>query len=91
MTTDAVREHLRHTYGSVPVGGKGFGRPMTTCSLPDCRGMCCYDGVYVDVATEVAGRSASGFIFSNVSPRPHVGKKMRGTFRSAHDDDAKSE
>ena len=54
MTTDAVREHLRHTYGSVPVGGKGFGRPMTTCSLPDCRGMCCYDGVYVDAATEVA-------------------------------------
>ena len=54
MTTDPVKDHLRHTYGSLPIGGKGFTRLMAPCSLADCRGMCCYDGVYVNAPTEAA-------------------------------------
>lgn len=38
----------------MPVDAASFRRRMARCTLPDCLGMCCYDGVYVDEPTESA-------------------------------------
>ena len=54
MTTDPIEDRLRSTFGSAPIDGKAFARRVASCSLADCRGMCCYDGVYVDAPTEAA-------------------------------------
>ena len=54
MAADAINEQLRRTCGSSPIDGKAFARRVASCSLADCKGMCCYDGVYVDAPTEAA-------------------------------------
>ena len=52
MLTDRIAAHLRRTYGSLPLAVSGFARPLTACSLANCHGMCCYDGVYLDAPME---------------------------------------
>jgi hypothetical protein len=38
---------LRGRLASASVDAASFNRPLSRCSLAHCRGMCCYDGVYV--------------------------------------------
>ena len=51
---DDIEASLRQQCATLPIDGKSFQRRMARCSLPDCRGMCCYDGVHVDAPTEAA-------------------------------------
>src|SRR5262245_36535000 len=39
---------LRGTLATAPLDIPSFTRPVARCSLAACRGMCCYDGVYVN-------------------------------------------
>jgi hypothetical protein len=57
---------LRRTLADALVDAPSFSRPLTRCSLAACKGMCCYDGVYVGdeaaaVITDVARREAAFF------------------------------
>ena len=54
MTFEAIRSGVRQKCASMPIDGQSFGRLIARCSLTDCRGMCCYDGVYLDAPTEAA-------------------------------------
>ena len=48
----STHQQLRESCGSAPINKTTFNRRITRCSLERCRGACCYDGVYVDDATE---------------------------------------
>lgn len=55
---------LRRTLTNALFDAPSFARKIARCSLAACRGMCCYDGVYVsdeaaEVIQEIAGREAS--------------------------------
>lgn len=50
----STHQQLRESCGSAPISKATFDRRITRCSLKRCRGSCCYDGVYVDDATEAA-------------------------------------
>ena len=54
MTFEAVRSALRQKCADMPIDGESFARRVAQCALPDCRGMCCYDGVHLDAPTEAA-------------------------------------
>ncbi len=54
MTFEAIATSLREKCVAMPVDARSFARPLARCSLADCRGMCCYDGVYLDAPTEAA-------------------------------------
>ena len=49
-----IAAELRRKCADMPIDAASFGRTMARCALPDCLGMCCYDGVYVDEPTEIA-------------------------------------
>lgn len=49
-----THQQLRESCGKAPINKASFNRRITRCSLERCRGACCYDGVYVDEATENA-------------------------------------
>lgn len=42
---------LRRTFGEAKLDVPAFRRSIVRCDLAVCRGMCCYDGVYVDKCT----------------------------------------
>jgi hypothetical protein len=57
---------LRSTLATAPLDAPSFARPLARCSLAACRGMCCYDGVYVndeeaEVIEEVVRQEAGFF------------------------------
>jgi hypothetical protein len=57
---------LRQTLAGARVDARSFSRRLARCSLSACRGMCCYDGVYVDeesaaVIQEIVEREAPFF------------------------------
>jgi hypothetical protein len=54
MTTRAMKDALRERCKEMRIDGKSFARKLGRCDLNACRGMCCYDGVYLDAATEAA-------------------------------------
>lgn len=54
MTFAGIEAAVRQKCAAMPIDGKSFARRMERCSLPACRGMCCYDGVHVDAPTEAA-------------------------------------
>lgn len=37
-----------------PIDGRAFSQKLARCNISECRGMCCYDGVYIDSVTELA-------------------------------------
>ncbi len=43
--SDEEMLHARLAHGTVDV--QSFRRPLSRCEISTCRGMCCYDGVYV--------------------------------------------
>jgi hypothetical protein len=45
------RTSLREKLASATINPDEFQRKIKRCSLPDCRGTCCYDGASVDEAT----------------------------------------
>jgi hypothetical protein len=57
---------LRQTLSQALVDATSFTRPLSRCSLGSCKGMCCYDGVYLSdeeasIVAEVATREAAFF------------------------------
>ena len=57
---------LRGSLAAAHLDAPSFARPVQRCSLAACRGMCCYDGVYVNdeeaaVIEEVARQEAGFF------------------------------
>ena len=54
MSADRIKDYLRHAYHALPLARAGFARPLAVCAMADCRGLCCYDGVYLDAPTEAA-------------------------------------
>jgi len=51
--------YLRRTLAAAPVHVESLLRPLQRCRLERCRGMCCYDGVYLGVEeAEVVARLA---------------------------------
>jgi hypothetical protein len=50
---------LKETLAGARLDRPSFARPLSRCRIESCRGMCCYDGVYVDESTaEVLRRVA---------------------------------
>lgn len=47
----ATEEGLRKRCALATLDVASFSRPLARCDLSNCRGMCCYDGVYVDRPT----------------------------------------
>jgi hypothetical protein len=47
----ATEQWLRDTCAGAELDVPAFHRPLARCDLAHCRGMCCYDGVYVHNAT----------------------------------------
>jgi hypothetical protein len=39
---------LRHSHADAPVAAATFDRPLARCDLGHCRGMCCYDGIFLE-------------------------------------------
>ena len=54
MTFKAIAAGLREKCATMTIDAASFARPIARCSLSDCHGMCCYDGVYLDAPTEAA-------------------------------------
>jgi hypothetical protein len=54
MTLEPIATSLREKCALMSVDAQSFARPLARCTLADCRGMCCYDGVYLDAPTEAA-------------------------------------
>lgn len=57
---------LRDACADAELDIAAFQRPLARCDLSRCRGMCCYDGVYVDnntadVLQQIAGARAAAF------------------------------
>ncbi len=46
-----TEERLRQSSATLAVDARSFTRKLERCDLAHCRGMCCYDGVYVDEDT----------------------------------------
>ena len=42
--------HLRRTLAAAPLHVASLRRPLRRCALERCRGMCCYDGVYLGLS-----------------------------------------
>ncbi|MCX6815643.1 MAG: DUF3109 family protein [Candidatus Aenigmarchaeota archaeon] len=43
-----AEQEMRKRFSHVPIDTKSFLRPLKRCSLKDCKGICCYDGVYLE-------------------------------------------
>ena len=43
----AVEARWKAQYAQIPLDVRSLRRPMTRCALEQCKGMCCYDGVYL--------------------------------------------
>lgn len=43
-----TKRYFRRRLAKAPVDFESFGTPLRLCSLDDCLGMCCYDGVCLD-------------------------------------------
>src|SRR5690349_15418046 len=61
-----TEQELRKRCASAVVDVPSFDRPLGRCDLSACRGMCCYDGVYVDdhtaeVLEKLAAERAADF------------------------------
>jgi hypothetical protein len=58
--------HLRRLLAKAPLHADSLCRPVSRCRLEQCKGMCCYDGVYLGaeeaaVVADVAVREAAFF------------------------------
>lgn len=54
-----TEEWLRNACAGAELDIPAFHRPLARCDLSHCRGMCCYDGVYVDGGTAEVLRRVS--------------------------------
>lgn len=50
---------LRRRLADGTVDARSFGRPVARCEVTRCRGMCCYDGVYVSGGSAAVIRSVA--------------------------------
>lgn len=52
MTCVSAMDNLKNRCKDMPIDGTSFTRALSRCEISDCRGICCYDGVYLDPAEE---------------------------------------
>lgn len=68
---------LRERLARGTVDSRSFRRPLARCDISQCRGMCCYDGVYVsetsaDVISDLAKNHAAFFAELGLEIPPRV-------------------
>src|SRR5205807_1873124 len=61
-----TEQRLRDDLADAPIEVEGFRRPVSRCDLANCRGMCCYGGVFVndemaETLTRIAREDAAFF------------------------------